>query len=132
MRKSSKTVKSTKTTKPATKATVKTKATVRTPSVKTMLKGISRTDLKSNRQRVLFTLATSDGWVALSSMKSIANVGSRIRELRNVNKLNIVCKTASEINSTVKNRLETFYQLDTKSLTPSKVERIFEGVITGR
>lgn len=100
-----------------------------------VVKQVNRRNLTNNTQRVLFALLTATTeWVPRTSLR-IPSVGARIRDLRKTQfgGFRVQCMTAAKLerkgvrNST--STRQTFYRLDPASVTSSKVNRVFEGVI---
>lgn len=114
--------------------------------IKRLLTSINRRKLKTNTQKVLFTLLTAKNeWVSRSSIR-IPSVGARLRDLRkpqfggfkvecaSANKLGKRTRTRTQATIagpvTLENTRPTYYRVNPSSVTLSNVTKIFEGVIS--
>lgn len=104
-------------------------------NVNQIVSNIDRRKLRNNTQRALFSLLNAEGeWVARTQIR-IPSVGSRLRDLRKeeFGGFDVQCVPASELNKTGSNRQTTrltYYRLNPRSVTPGRVTKVFEGVIS--
>lgn len=104
-------------------------------NVAQVVKSIDRRKLRNNTQRALLSLLNAEGeWVARTSIR-VPSVSARLRDLRKpeFGGFDVECVSASELNPgsvSRRNRYQTFYRLNPRSVTVERLERIFEGVVT--
>ena len=104
-------------------------------NVSSVVSQVNRRKLTNNTQRVLLALLISkDEWVSRSSIR-VPSVGSRLRDLRKpqFGGFKIECVSANKLNrktNGVIDNHQTFYRLNPSSVTPGRVAKVFEGVIS--
>ena len=94
--------------------------------VRNLLDKINRRSL-NNTQKVLLRLLNADGeWVSRTTIR-VPSVGSRIRDLRKVEfgAFSVRCATASELQRRPASGKATFYALDPRSVTGTRVRQAF-------
>lgn len=94
--------------------------------VRNLLDKINRRSL-NNTQRVLLRLLNADGeWVSRTAIR-IPSVGSRIRDLRKAEfgAFGVRCATASELQRRATSGKATFYALDPRTVTSTRVRQAF-------
>ncbi len=100
-------------------------------TVQNMIDRIDRRQLRNNTQRALLTLLTTDSeWVSRTSMR-IPSAAARLRDLRKeeFGGFKVECASATELKRNAAPR-QTFYRLDTRTVTASRLQKAFEGVVT--
>jgi hypothetical protein len=89
--------------------------------------------LTNNTQRALLALLRSEGeWVSRQSIR-VRSATSRIRDLRTneYGAFDVQCATATELKRPVRGVAQpTFYRLNPRSVTLSRLQRVFEGVVS--
>lgn len=101
--------------------------------VRNIVKRIDRRKLTNNTQRVLLALLTSQTeWVARTSIR-VPSVSARLRDLRKeeFGGFDVECATPNQLarRSRANTTRQTFYRLNPRSVTVSKVLAVFEGVV---
>lgn len=109
--------------------------------VRQLVEQVDRRKLRNNTQRVLFALLTSnEEWLSRSSFR-IPSVSARLRDLRKdeFGAFDLQVRTVEELNASsaregraavkVRNPRSTFYRLNPRTITLSRVSKVFEGVI---
>lgn len=104
-------------------------------SIQNVVKRVNKRTLANNTQRTLLAMLTATTeWVPRTSLR-IPSVGARLRDLRKpqFGGFKVLCSTSPKgevkTRKNVSNR-ETFYRLDPATITLSRVNKVFEGVIT--
>jgi len=103
--------------------------------VSTLINKINPRKLQTNTQKVLYKLLSvgENEWVSRSSIK-VPSASARLRDLRKPQYGSFVveCVTAKALNKrskTTSTTKQTFYRINSSSITLNKVASIFEGVI---
>lgn len=102
-------------------------------NVKEIVARVDRRKLTNNTQRVLHSLLTAKNeWVA-RSMVRVNSAPARIRDLRKAEfgGFDIECATAKQLGKRTRQKSgrQTFYRIVPSSITPNKVNQVFEGVV---
>jgi hypothetical protein len=96
--------------------------------IKKIIDSVSQKDL-NNTQRVLVRMISAEGeWVSRDTLK-IPSASSRLRDLRTsqFGSFKIACATGKELGK--KNTRGTFYSLDPKTVTVSRVSKAFKTAV---
>jgi hypothetical protein len=110
--------------------------------VKQLVDQVDRRKLRNNTQKVLFALLTSSEESVSRSSLRIPSVSARLRDLRKdeFGAFDLQVRTVEELNASaakegratrkVKDPRSTFYRLNPRTITLSRVSKVFEGVIS--
>lgn len=110
-------------------------------SVSKMISNIDRTKLTNNTQKVLLSLlrqTSNDGWIPRTTFK-VSSATARIRDLRqsDFGSFKVNCMSAVEFKvaypkrrvSSAVTTQQTFYKINTSSVTVPRLKKAFKGVI---
>lgn len=99
--------------------------------LKQVIKGVSRTNLTNNTQRVAYKLLGAEGqWLSRTQIagKGITSVAARIRDLRKpqFGNFKVECKSAGELGKRSSKRGVYYYRINPTTVSKKQVTKVFK------